>query len=97
MKKNAALYVIVLLFADVSAAKVNAGATISDRRYWPNEARASPGQILETSPPYTYQRACRCPASRASGHREWQGSIDRFENRLSAREDAKGVAGTQIC
>jgi hypothetical protein len=54
MKKNAALYVIVLLLADVSAAKVNAGATISDRRYWPNEARASPGQILETSPPYTY-------------------------------------------
>ena len=51
MKMNAALYVTVLMLAGVSAAKVNAGATISDRRYWPNEARASLGQILEISPP----------------------------------------------
>lgn len=54
MKKNAALYLIMLLLAGVSSAEVNAGATISDRRYWPNEARGSPGQTLEISPLYTY-------------------------------------------
>ncbi len=54
MKKNAALRLIVLLLAGVSSAEVMAGATISDRRYWPNEARSSPGQIREVSPPYTY-------------------------------------------
>jgi hypothetical protein len=54
MKKNAALCLIVLLLAAVSSAEVMAGATISDRRYWPNEARASPGQTLEIPPPYAY-------------------------------------------
>lgn len=61
MKKSAALYLIVLLLAGVSSAKVNAGATISDRRYWPNEARASPGQTLEISPPYTYPARAPVP------------------------------------
>lgn len=54
MKKNAVLCLIVLLLVGVSSAEVMAGATISDRRYWPNEARASPGQTLEISTPYIY-------------------------------------------
>lgn len=54
MRKNAALRLIVLLLTGVSSAEVMAGATISDRRYWPNEARRSHGQNLQISPPYTY-------------------------------------------
>lgn len=54
MKKNAAVCLIVLLLAGVSSAEVMAGATISDRRYWPNEARSSPAQTFEISPPYAY-------------------------------------------
>jgi len=49
--KNAALYPLVLLFISVSWTEARAGVTISDRRYWPNEARRTPGQVIETRPP----------------------------------------------
>lgn len=54
MKKKAALHLVVLLLAGVTSSEVMAGATISDRRYWPNEAIASPSQSLEIAPPYIY-------------------------------------------
>ena len=54
MKKKAALHLVVLLLTGISSTEVMAGATISDRRYWPNEAIASPSQNLEIAPPYTY-------------------------------------------
>jgi hypothetical protein len=47
------LYLSVLLFASVAAIDAHAGVTISDRRYWPSEARGSPGQLIEIYPrPY---------------------------------------------
>lgn len=54
MKRKVALWPIVLLLAGVSSTEVIAGATISDRRYWPNEAIASPGQTVEIATPYTH-------------------------------------------
>ncbi len=57
MKKGAALCFVVPLLAIVSSVEVMAGATISDRRYWPNEARGSPSQAIEISPPYTISGA----------------------------------------
>lgn len=48
--KNAALYPIVLLFISASLIDAHAGVTISDRRYWPNEARGTPGQLIEIRP-----------------------------------------------
>lgn len=49
--KNVALCVIILLIALVSSIEARAGVTISDRRYWPSEARGSPGQAIEIHPP----------------------------------------------
>jgi hypothetical protein len=54
MNKSVTLCLIVPLLAIVPSVEVMAGATISDRRYWPNEARGSPAQTVEISPPYTY-------------------------------------------
>ena len=54
MKKGAALCLVVPLLAILSSVEVMAGATISDRRYWPNEARGSPSGAVEISPPYIY-------------------------------------------
>jgi hypothetical protein len=52
------LYLSVLLFASVAAIDAHAGVTISDRRYWPSEARGSPGQLIEIYPrPYIYPEA----------------------------------------
>jgi hypothetical protein len=52
------LCLLVPLLASVSAFDARAGATISDRRYWPNEARSSPGQAIEILPPsYAYPGA----------------------------------------
>lgn len=49
------LYFWVLLIAWASAIDAHAGATISDRRYWPSEARGSPGQSIGIYPhPYVY-------------------------------------------
>lgn len=45
------LCVLVPLLASTSAFDADAGVTISDRRYWPNEARGSPGQAIEIHPP----------------------------------------------
>jgi hypothetical protein len=44
------LYLSVLLFASVAAIDAHAGVTISDRRYWPSEARGSAGQLIEIYP-----------------------------------------------
>lgn len=50
------LYLSVFLIASVAAIDdAHAGVTISDRRYWPNEARTSPGQPIQIYPyPYVY-------------------------------------------
>lgn len=45
------LCLLVPLLASASVFDAHAGATISDRRYWPNEARGSPGQAIEIYPP----------------------------------------------
>lgn len=45
------LYLSVLLLAAAFAIDARAGLTISDRRYWPSEARGSPGQTIEIHPP----------------------------------------------
>lgn len=48
----------ILLLPLVSSIEARAGATISDRRYWPNEARGTPSQMIETySPSYAYPGA----------------------------------------
>jgi hypothetical protein len=49
--RHVAFCVIMLLSALASSIEARAGATISDRRYWPNEARGSPGQVIEIHPP----------------------------------------------
>jgi hypothetical protein len=49
--KNSALYPLVLLFISAFWTEAHAGVTISDRRYWPNEARGTPGQVIEIRPP----------------------------------------------
>jgi len=51
--RHVAFCVIMLLSALASSIDARAGATISDRRYWPNEARGSPGQVIEIHPPST--------------------------------------------
>lgn len=38
---------IFVLLAFLTSIDAYAGVTISDRRYWPNEARGSPGQAIE--------------------------------------------------
>lgn len=49
------LCLLMPLLAPTSAFDAHAGVTISDRRYWPNEARGSPGQAIEIYPPsYAY-------------------------------------------
>ena len=52
------LCLLVPVLASISAFDAQAGVTISDRRYWPNEARSSPGQAIEILPPsYAYPGA----------------------------------------
>lgn len=56
--KNAVFLFIALSLACTFAIEARAGATISDRRYWPNEARSSPGSVIEIYPPsYAYQNS----------------------------------------
>jgi hypothetical protein len=50
--RKATLFLIMFSFASAWAIEARAGATISDRRYWPNEARSSPGQVIEIYPPW---------------------------------------------
>jgi hypothetical protein len=58
MTKNCMCFFIVLLLISASSIEARAGLTISDRRYWPNEARGAPSQMIETySPSYAYPGA----------------------------------------
>lgn len=75
MKKNATLCLIVPLFAIVSSGEVMAGATISDRRYWPNEARGSPDQAIEISPPYPAPPAVPRAAAHRAAEESWEKKI----------------------
>lgn len=57
-KMHAALYLAVFLLTSMSLVGAHAGLTISDRRYWPSEARGSPGQLIEIYPPsYAHPRS----------------------------------------
>lgn len=90
MKKGVALCLIVPLVAIVSSVEVKAGATISDRRYWPNEARGSPDQAIEISPPYMYIRRHFSHASDRGGR---PAKIDKKRSGRKPRRDALQRAG----
>lgn len=77
MNKGVALCLIVPLLAIVSSVEVMAGATISDRRYRPNEARGSPDQAIEISPPYIYPAPPLEPLQPRIGPRRKAVKIDR--------------------
>ena len=48
----------LLLIVSMAAVDAHAGVTISDRRYWPSEARTSPGRLIDILPqPYVYPEA----------------------------------------
>lgn len=51
-RRKRLLRLLVPLLALACAFDACAGVTISDRRYWPNEARGSPGQAIEIHPPH---------------------------------------------
>ncbi len=54
-KNTVALYLVVVLLASAFSITARAGVTISDKRYWPSEARGSQGQVIEIHPPsYAY-------------------------------------------
>jgi len=68
---NRLLYVLVLLLASASAIDAHAGVTISDRRYWPNEARGSPRQAIEKYPhSYVYPGIGLAAEPRTVPHRK---------------------------
>lgn len=56
-KNSAALHLVLLLLTFASSIEARAGLTISDRRYWPSEARGNPGQVIEIPLPYAYPRS----------------------------------------
>lgn len=51
LTRKSVLCLLVLLLASTAAIDAHAGVTISDRRYWPSEARGSPGQSSQIGPP----------------------------------------------
>lgn len=49
-KNLLAFKLIALLLTSAVSTAAQAGLTISDRRYWPSEARESPGRGIEIHP-----------------------------------------------
>jgi hypothetical protein len=52
--KKAAFYAILLSILSACAVEARAGVTISDRRYWPSEARSSAGTVIIEGNPSAY-------------------------------------------
>jgi hypothetical protein len=67
MSRHAALHLAALLLILASSSDARAGVTISDRRYWPSEARGSPEQVIEVYPAYSYAGTTPAFVSRAQG------------------------------
>jgi hypothetical protein len=50
-RKKTTLYLVMFSLAATWAVEARSGVTISDRRYWPSEARGSPAPAIEIYPP----------------------------------------------